>query len=393
MLPSFRRVPIALGVLAYALFTQAVAAAPPATPEEVLEYLAIHRDEVAVVSYTVDSAGRLDPADPILRHNAELPVPTASVVKILHLAVYAREVVAGRLDPETPIRLGELDSYYLPLADGGAHRAAYEDLGIATDELGFALDAQATVPLDDLVGAMIEHSDNAVPDFLLDRLGFERYRSFARAARLPEGELPRPILGGLLARYNFVEGPLTAGRLKRLGRLSPGAFRERSEGFTRRFRTEREWRAAQIAWWVEGNWTLDYELERRAVERLTSLGRAGEYARILARVVTGTYLSPEISAVMRRHLELELAPGSPFESVGIKGGSLVGVLNDASWAIPRAGDFTGKRRITVLFLRRLEAETWLGLQDSFVHQILLFEIAFDRATAEAAQRALTGGER
>ena len=47
--------------------------------------------------------------------------PLASTIKIMILGVYAQGVAAGKYDPEERVALAELDAYYLPGTDGGAH--------------------------------------------------------------------------------------------------------------------------------------------------------------------------------------------------------------------------------------------------------------------------------
>src|SRR5262245_30534076 len=136
-----RRLCACLGLAILACVLPASAEANPLmTPEQVLRYLAAHRDDISLVSYTVTPAGTPDPADPVIRVNAFRPMPLASTIKIFVLAAYAREVAAGRLDPQEPIPLGAWDSFYFPLTDGGAHADSLSELGFATDDLGFAVD-------------------------------------------------------------------------------------------------------------------------------------------------------------------------------------------------------------------------------------------------------------
>lgn len=78
----------------------------------------------------------------------------------------------------------------------------------------------------------------------------------------------------------------------------------------------------------------------------------------MAGVVTGTFLSPGISALMRRHLEVPLPNETLFLSWGTKSGALAGVLTEASYYVPSTGTFAGKPRVSVLFLRRIEAAPW-----------------------------------
>ncbi|WP_374687494.1 serine hydrolase, partial [Promineifilum sp.] len=60
--------------------------------------------------------------------NADRPLPLASVAKVITLIAYAEAVAAGELNPLEQIPLAELDRFYLPNFDLGAHRRAVAEL-------------------------------------------------------------------------------------------------------------------------------------------------------------------------------------------------------------------------------------------------------------------------
>ncbi|MBF6320989.1 serine hydrolase [Nocardia cyriacigeorgica] len=84
----------------------------------------------------------------VIERRADDQQPLASVVKVVHLAAYARAVAAGTLDPQETVPVSDWERWYLPGADGGAHPAARTRL------------TGATITLDQLVSAMIRESDN-----------------------------------------------------------------------------------------------------------------------------------------------------------------------------------------------------------------------------------------
>src|SRR5689334_13364850 len=104
-----------------AVLLAALALQPLNTPDDVLGYLVQHRKDAALVSFTVTPDGSPDPADPVILVNADQPMALASTIKIVVLAAYAREVAAGRLDPQAELPIGEWERFYLPGTDGGAH--------------------------------------------------------------------------------------------------------------------------------------------------------------------------------------------------------------------------------------------------------------------------------
>ncbi|MEV6442559.1 serine hydrolase [Amycolatopsis sp. NPDC051716] len=132
-------------------------------------WLASHRGDVSVVAG--DGAGCR------LSHLPDVPRVLASTIKVVPLLAYTTAVVAGGLDPDEPVRVGDWDAFHPFDGDGplgaGAHHRALTSLGIACDEYGVARDPERLVPLDAIATAMISVSDNAAPDYLRARLGDE----------------------------------------------------------------------------------------------------------------------------------------------------------------------------------------------------------------------------
>lgn len=367
-----------------------VIAAPLTTPDQVLGYLAAHREDISLVSYTVTPDGTLDPADPVLRVNAFRPMPLASTIKIIVLAAYAREVAAGRLNPQEPVSLGDWDSFYLPTVDEGVHAESLAELGFASDDLGFSIDPSATVPLDRIVAMMIEHSDNAGADLLIALIGEEALRATIREAGLTQQDVPPPFTGLFLLAANHEDGPLTTARLRKLLRQTPEQRGARIHELEALY-LDPAWKLEELTWALTEAPQPAPRLVARAANRLFPRGSANDYARIMAGVATGTFLSPEISAIMRRHLEWPMADpqvAELFSSFGTKGGSIEGVLTEASWMIPRAGDFAGQPRVTVLFFRNLPLWAYGALQESYAQQIFQILLGADRTFAERVREVL-----
>jgi D-alanyl-D-alanine carboxypeptidase len=375
--------------LAVMLAANTVAADQPPrvkTPEDVLRYISIHRQNAALVTFTAAPDGSPDPADPIVFHNADVPMPLASTIKVVVLAAYAREVVAGRVDPKEAVAVGDWERFYLAGLDGGAHSLALADLKIPTDEHGFSEAPGTIVPLDKVVRAMIRRSDNAATDFVMQRLGRSALRATIAEARLSGQDLPLPFLGLFLSWTNHEEGSLKPGRVRRLQALSRHHYIARVDRFVAAFQDE-AWRQEELQAIYEGRLRHPYELETLVAGTLSPMGTARDYARIMAGVVTGTFLSPEISAVMRPHLERDLLGATGFESIGFKGGRFAGALTEAIWFVPSEGDFAGKPRVVILFQRNLHVFPWALLVRDNGQAFFGIQLGKDRAFAEETERA------
>ena len=361
----------------------------PTTHEQVRRYLGRHAADVALVCYTVQPDGTVDVSDPSLLHNPDLPMPLASTIKIVLLAGYARDVVAGRLDPEQPVTLADWERFYLPTSDGGAHPAALAELGIAADEYGFALDPAAAVPLRALVRAMIAHSDNAAADWVLERIGDDGWDATVAEGGLAAQGRQLPIIGLFLAWGNHERPQPSPAEVARFtaDREALGAEAARLAAAFQ----EPEWRSAEFAWLLAGGSRSTLWSEAKLADALAPRGTARDYARMLAGVVTGTFISPAVSQLMREVLEWPMADAGVaevFEALGAKGGSLSGVLTDATYAVPRVGDFAARARVCVLFMRRMPMLAWLSMTATGAEQQLQLGLLGSRSYTEKVRRTL-----
>ncbi len=384
----FRR--LAAGILLAASISAPAVAGDFQTPEQFLQYLTQHRQDTALASFTVRADGTPDRADPVLFFNADRPMPLASTFKIVVLAAYAREATAGRLDRRQAITLGDWERYYLPGTDDFAHAMALGSLGFPTDEHGFATDPGRTATLDDVAFAMIRFSDNAAAGFLLDLLGNEPLQAVIDEGGLTGQEMPRPILGMFLSWANHENGSLTKARLRKLNSLGSAGYVAEVQRLTAAFQ-DPDWHAAEIAWRENGGDLSTYSLDALAGAALFTHGTARDYARIMAGVITGTFLSPEISALMRQYLEIPLDDHDTLLSLGFKGGDIPGVLTGASYFVPATGDFAGKPHVSVLFQRGLTEKVLDKLLESFDELIFAIDLGVDHSFALLVNKKLLRG--
>lgn len=94
-------------------------------------------------------------------------MPLASTVKIVVAIEYAYQVEEVMLDPDEQIKLSELEVYYIPNLDGGAHEAWLDYLKEKE------LIKDNSVSLREVAKGMIAFSSNANTEYLMDKLGIE----------------------------------------------------------------------------------------------------------------------------------------------------------------------------------------------------------------------------
>lgn len=284
------------------------------------------------------------------------PAPTASASKVLHLASYARAVAEGRLNPDEPVPVGDWEAWYLPGTDGGAHPAALDSLEVAHDGVR-ALDPQRTVRLDDMVATMIRVSDNAVPDFLRQRLGDDALRRAGADAGWPAAELPS-FLGQVIAL-------LAPELLERNGEWAL-AQRYATDPALRADLNARPLPAPEVqADWAEGTGSAS-AAQLTAIHRAISTGSFGPGAELA-----------------RSHLEWQPPPPGVL-GLGFKGGSLPGVLTEAMTL--RRTD--GSTASAVLLVRRMPLPDWQRARESYAHQELLITAMSDQGVTERVRCAL-----
>lgn len=297
-------------------------------------YIGEHGDDIGLL---VD-----DGEGSVVEHRTEESMPTASAVKVVHLAAYARAVANGDLDPNESVPVSEWERWYLPGTDGDAHPRALQRLGISGP------DASAT--LEQMVSAMIQESDNAVPDYLRARLGDDALLAAAERGGWADFEVPT-MLGSTIALLD----PAVSGDA-----LWPAAQRYASDPVYRDEVTRLPV-------------TDDFELANDRVDESGAHGTAAGLSALHRSIATGDF-GPG-SETARAQLEWQPAPPGT-EGLGFKGGNLPGVLTEAMTMRRTDGTVAN----AVLFVDSLSLDDYTSATTSFAHQQLLLQAMTDPAT-------------
>lgn len=320
-------------------------------------------DTTAAAAYTINANGDLvDDGDTIFL-NADTPLVTASMMKLVVLAAYESAVAKGELDPDEMIRVADLERYYLPKTDGGAHISGLASLGVKTDELGFALDQQAVIALDEIARIMIHYSGNAETDYLIQRLGYEKVNSVSGM----EQHTPiHSILGISLAMMNHEKSLADASLRQQLIREVEQENYAYFDRLVNLYLNDSDWRAKQI----------EFMQSDRYINAANELGWAGqveagqffpkgtarEYAQLMAKVASEQLISDKVSSLMQEKLETIPAdwPLRTFfyRRYGSKDGLTAGLINLASYGVPKNGSLAGETRIVVIMTNELPVQAW-----------------------------------
>lgn len=293
--------------------------------------------------------------------NQDVPMPLASVVKVVHLVAYAEAVAAGELNPLATISLAEIEAFYQPGLDLGAHERAISEL----TEKGRTFGLPANVLLDEVPWMMIRHSSNAAADYLHMLLGQARIEETAVSLGLRQQTAPCPFLGQFLAMGNYMRSGDDQNAVRDLI-ANPEEYSRNVMQLTTAYSSDPDFRAAQQAW-RSSTRRPNGQTQRLFTETLNAQGSAADYAQLMARIALNGLGSSESSYLTRRYLEwpmqFNLNQGL-FSNLGYKNGSLPGVLTTVYYAYP-LGNQTPL--VVALFYRALDGATYREWRSSQTH--------------------------
>jgi hypothetical protein len=329
--------------------------ASPPTPgiagaeARLLDWIAAHPDQVSLLA----TGGGEE-----LAWRTESAQPLASTFKLAVLAAYASEVAAGRLDPSERVARADVALWYLQGTDDGAHERALAAMPVADGD---------TLSLDQVVGAMVEFSDNAATDYLLARLG--RRCVLETAGLLGVGTLGAgvaPVTGALLTLTDDELGVSADRRIERLRSLAVGERAALAWRLAARYAEAPERSLAGLATALQS--LADWSRQLALTAALSWRGSARDLAALIAEAGSGRVLGTEAASVMTRHLSWPIADpalASRFDVFGGKDGEAPGVLALAGFARPRSEPWRGRDRIVVLLLEGMDAATWQAARDAY----------------------------
>lgn len=156
--------------------------------DSLLNFIAKNKDRSSI--YLVQN-------DTVLAHlNENVLMPLASTVKIMVAIEFAKQAAAGVISENKNIALSELNKYYLPNTDGGAHPRwiAYEkSLGHVQND---------SVKLINVARGMIMFSSNANTEYLMDLLGLDNVKNNIQLFGLKQHTTIYPLVASLFMYQN-----------------------------------------------------------------------------------------------------------------------------------------------------------------------------------------------
>jgi hypothetical protein len=278
-------------------------------------------------------------------HNADVPMPLASVAKIINLIAYAEGTTDGRFNTADWIPLAEMEHYYLPGTDLGSHRQGLQDL----ESRNLIAFDPPVMPLEEIPWLMMRFSSNAASDYLHMTIGQQTIEETAVALNLTSQTAPCPFIGQFLAMSNH-ERPGSDQQAIEGYLADPALYGSEVIRLTELYANDETFRQDEIN--LRGQ-SPSLPVQSFFSENLNAKGSANEYADLMARIFDNGLSSAFVNILVRRNLEWPMifeANQELFTAVGYKNGAFPGILTTTYYAQRRED---GGRVVVALFYREL----------------------------------------
>lgn len=151
---------------------------------DLLNYFKEHKDKLSI---TLKENGK-----DTFALNAEKDFPLASTLKIIIAFNFVKSVTNNNISITDQVELNELERFYIPNTDGGAH-----------PDWKKAINYRTEVSLLEIAKGMMQYSSNACTDYLIDRIGVDVINQSIEALKLNHDKIsyltPPTLLPGYLS--------------------------------------------------------------------------------------------------------------------------------------------------------------------------------------------------
>ncbi len=258
--------------------------------------------------------------------NENKMMPLASTLKMMVAIEFSKQAGANVFDEDSYVALKELDKYFIPNTDGGAHVA-----WLAHEKSKGHIRNDST-QLINVARGMIIFSSNANTEFLMDLLGLDNVKNNIQLLGIQKHSAIYPIVSSLFM-YQNPKQKTEQTILKSISKLSEEQYS--------RFIYDMH-KALKFDTVLKSKFRpqdLSLNMQKLWSDRLTA-STAREYARICNVLNNRRYFTAESYAVLSEVLESVMenpANQQWLKHAGMKGGSTSWVLTKALYATTKSG--------------------------------------------------------
>ncbi|WPK13694.1 serine hydrolase [Lysinibacillus louembei] len=249
-------------------------------------------------------------------------LPLASTVKIILAITYAQQAAEGKINPKQLVSVADLNKFYLPKTDGGAHEAWLAQMP-----------KEDMVPLEEVVKGMIAYSSNANTDYLMDVLGMENINNTLQQLELSKHDVIYPITSVLYIPSQLMQEQNLSSKelVEAMQAMDMEEYRNRAIAIYH------QWQTAPLSKEEKEQLlkTLSMDIQKVWSDRLPA-STTKDYVAIMEKLNNKSYFSEEVYQYLDPVMEqLMESPTNRelFKHAGQKGGSTAFVLTIAMYAM------------------------------------------------------------
>ncbi|HEX8561932.1 MAG TPA: serine hydrolase [Flavobacterium sp.] len=278
--------------------------------------------------------------------NTKKVMPLASTVKIILAIEYAEQSANGSINPDELISLQDLDKFYVPDTDGGAHSTWLRSVA--------AKIANGKISIREIAKGMIRYSSNADTEWLLNRLGGDNVNNRLTRLGLKQHTKIYNIVSAMFvgkALFPNLKGKELQAKLLQ---TSMEKYIQTTDQIHQKLLIDSSYK--------ERIGEFDLGIQKIWSDRLPS-STVEDYVSVMRKINSRTYFRKDTQAHLDEVMEYILEnPNNRkwLEHSGMKGGSTAFVLTKALYATDKKGNKTEM----AYFLNELSTLEMLNLQTS-----------------------------
>ncbi len=253
-------------------------------------------------------------------------MPLASTVKIVVAIEYAEQAAKGKINPNETVPISELEKYYIPDTDGGAHPSWLKKVNDKIEE--------EQISIREIAKGMIAFSSNANTEWLFEKLGLENINNRLDSLGVQNHSDIYYIVSALFVgkeKYPNLKGSDLETKLKK---LSIEEYRQLTSIIHNKLQ--------QDSTYKKDIGDLGMNIQRIWSDNLPS-STVEEYVGIMQKINSRTYFDEQTHEYLDEVMEFLLenpANRKWLEHSGMKGGSTAFVLTKALYATDKKGNKT-----------------------------------------------------
>lgn len=311
----FKVIIISFGILAILVILSIIFFRPDETI--IVDYIKENPDKVAIKLVRNDTV--------LVERNPNKMMPLASTVKIIIAIEYAIQAANNQINPESYILLDDLEKFYIPNTDGGAHPSWLKSIKskIQGD----------SVSIREIAKGMIRYSSNANTEWLCAKLGLENINARIDNLGIVDHSPIYFIVSALFIAKEKFPDEQGVSLVKKMRELSNDEYISICNDIHMKLLADSDYK------------TNIGELEKRNIQRVWSdylpASTVNEYAELMKKINSKKYFDQTIHSYLDEVMESRLRDNNRsdiFKHYGMKGGSTSFVLTSSFYATDKEGN-------------------------------------------------------